>query len=101
MWIFFKSRKLKQIMNIWSDNCGCVSLHCFQNVIPCEAYTREAAIIEALGLQHLTNLKKGDYYGVASAWTQKRKCTLGVILLKKACDIFIAEGERQIKPVDI
>ena len=54
-----------------------------------------------IGLQHLTNLKKGDYYGVASTWPIDKKRTLGVVLLKKACDIFIAEGERQIKPIDI
>ena len=54
-----------------------------------------------IGLENLTNLKRGDYYGVASTWSMDKKRTLGVVLLKKACDIFMAEGERQIKPVDI
>jgi len=96
-----KSRKINQIMNIWDDSCGVVSLHLFQNVIPTEAYTREAAMIDAIGLQHLTNMKKGNYYGETVEWMPEMKRKLGVILLKKACDIFIAEGERQIKPVDI
>jgi hypothetical protein len=58
-------------------------------------------MIDSMGLQHLTNLKKGDYYGATNTWQLDKKRRLGVILLKKACDIFIAEGERQIKPVDI
>ncbi len=58
-------------------------------------------IIYISGLQHLTNLKRGDYYGVASTWPMDKKRTLGVVLLKKSCDIFMAEGERQIKPIDI
>ena len=27
-----------------------VSLHCFQSVIPVEAYTREACMVDALGM---------------------------------------------------
>ncbi len=80
---------------------GVVSLHIFQSVIPCEAYTREAAMIDAIGIHNLTNIKKGNYYGAAKNWKQEYKCKLGTILLKKACAIFLAEGERQIKPEDI
>lgn len=43
------SRKIERIINIWDNNKGIVSLHCFQSVIPSEAYTREAAMIDALG----------------------------------------------------
>ncbi len=80
---------------------GVVSLHIFQSVIPCEAYTREAAMIDAVGIHNLTNIKKGNYYGAAKNWKHEYKCKLGTILLKKACAIFLAEGERQIKPEDI
>ena len=45
-----KSRKIKQIINIWKENCGVVSLHVFQNTIPCEAYTREASMIDSMGI---------------------------------------------------
>lgn len=80
---------------------GVVSLHIFQSVIPCEAYTREAAMIDAIGIHNLTNVKKGNYYGTAKNWKDEYKRKLGAILLKKACAIFLAEGERQIKPEDI
>lgn len=52
-------------------------------------------------MEHLTNMKKGNYYGEAKEWTTKAKRQLGVVLLKRACAIFMAEGERQIMPRDL
>ena len=96
-----KSKKIDRIISIWEDKYGIVSLHCFQNVIPSEAYTREAAMIDAIGIHNLTNIKKGNYYGESKDWSLKHRCQLGTILLKKACAIFLAEGERQLNPIDI
>ena len=53
------------------------------------------------GLKMLTNQKRGDYYGVVSTWQVKRKKELGVRLLYRAMNIFLAEGERQLRPADI
>ncbi|XP_014670550.1 PREDICTED: uncharacterized protein LOC106811446 [Priapulus caudatus] len=94
-------RKLQHIRDIWSEGLGVVSLHCFQNVIPVEAYTREACMIEALGLGHLTNQKKGDFYSIASTWSIGEKRQMGAYLLLRARNIFLSEGERQIRPADI
>nr|XP_022913973.1 ankyrin repeat and LEM domain-containing protein 1 [Onthophagus taurus] len=93
--------KLKRIRNIWSDKYGVICLHLFQNTIPVEAYTREAAMIHALKLENVTNKKYGDYYGVAATWNQQQKCVFGVFLLYKALQIFLHEGERQLYPNDI
>ena len=41
--------KVQRIVDIWEEEQGVISLHVFQNVIPAEAYTREACIIEAVG----------------------------------------------------
>ncbi|XP_076007498.1 uncharacterized protein LOC143001659 [Genypterus blacodes] len=95
------SRKVQHILQVWSAEQGVISLHCFQNVIPVEAYTREACMVEAMGLKVLTNQKRGDYYGVVSTWQAKRKRELGVHLLYRAMQIFLAEGERQLRPADI
>ncbi|KAL3285873.1 hypothetical protein HHI36_000393 [Cryptolaemus montrouzieri] len=95
------NKKLNQILNIWNDNGGVICLHIFQNVIPVEAYTREAAIISALKIENLRNIKGGEFYGLVSTWTQKQKKMLGVYLLHKALMIFINEGERQLSPTDI
>lgn len=64
-----ESKKLKRIIEIWKEGKGVVCLHLFHNIMPSEAYTREASIIEAIGMNNLTNLKKGDYYGAATAYT--------------------------------
>lgn len=53
------------------------------------------------GLKMLTNQKRGDFYGVVSNWQVKRKRELGVHLLYRAMQIFLAEGERQLRPADI
>ncbi|XP_051893522.1 ankyrin repeat and LEM domain-containing protein 1 isoform X2 [Pristis pectinata] len=93
--------KLKHILDIWSSGQGVISLHCFQNVIPVEAYTREACMVDALSLQVLTNKKRGDYYGVAATWPLRRRRRLGVHMLRRAMEIFLAEGERQLRPADV
>jgi len=46
-------------------------------------------------------MKKGNFYGIAKEWSDKRKRELGTVLLRRACAIFLAEGERQIHPNDI
>ncbi|XP_030075364.1 ankyrin repeat and LEM domain-containing protein 1 [Microcaecilia unicolor] len=93
--------KVQQILDIWQGGLGVISLHCFQNVIPVEAYTREACMVDAIGLKMLTNRKRGDYYGCALSWSMKRRRCLGVHMLHRAMQIFLAEGERQLRPADI
>lgn len=95
------NKKIKHILEIWREGQGVVCLHIFQNVIPVEAYTREAAIISAIKLENLKNVKIGDFYGIAATWTQRQKRLLGVYLLYRAMYIFLNEGERQLRPDDI
>ena len=63
--------------------------------------------------------RPGDYYGCAAAWSEERRRGLGAALLFKvnissqlfltehsdlslqAFKIFLQEGERQIRPVDL
>ena len=49
----------------------------------------------------LTNVKKGDFYGVASEWSEEARSTYGYALLFRAFKIFINEGERQLRPLDL
>lgn len=50
MGFFLKAgKKVQHIIDIWKDGFGVVSLHCFQSVIPVEAYTREACMVDAIG----------------------------------------------------
>jgi len=49
----------------------------------------------------LTNQRRGDYYGVVDTWQAAKRQELGVDLLYRAMQIFLAEGERQLRPADI
>lgn len=93
--------KIQHILNIWNAGYGIVCLHVFQNSIAVEAYTREAAMIDALGIQKLKNNKTGDYYGIAATWNIEEKCNFGRYLLHQAMQIFLHEGERQILPQNL
>ncbi|KOB64671.1 Ankyrin repeat and LEM domain-containing protein, partial [Operophtera brumata] len=73
-------KKIQHILDIWRSKVGVVCLHIFQNVIPAEAYTYEAAMIDVIGLSTLKNLKCGTYYGVAASWPLKERRMLGLYL---------------------
>ncbi|XP_060522645.1 ankyrin repeat and LEM domain-containing protein 1-like [Cylas formicarius] len=94
-------KKIQKIFDIWSTGSGVICLHVYLNTIPVEAYTREAAMISALTINSLTNIKAGEFYGIPATWSQKQKKMLGVYLLYKAMMIFLNEGERQLCPMDI
>ncbi|NXW06663.1 ANKL1 protein, partial [Fregetta grallaria] len=93
--------KVRRILEIWASGQGVISVHCFQSTVPAEAYTREGCLVEALGLQTITNQRKGNCYGVAASWPAARRRRLGVHMLHRAMRIFLAEGERQLRPTDI
>ncbi|NXF53375.1 ANKL1 protein, partial [Oceanites oceanicus] len=93
--------KVRRILEIWASGQGVISVHCFQSTVPAEAYTRESCLVEALGLQTITNQRKGNCYGVAASWPAARRRRLGVHMLHRAMRIFLAEGERQLRPADI
>ncbi|XP_055682093.1 ankyrin repeat and LEM domain-containing protein 1 [Lutzomyia longipalpis] len=95
------NKKFNRIMDIWDCEKGVVCLHVFHNIIPVEAYTREAAIIDCLGLQHLTNLKRGEYYGITTGWSMRKKKQMAIGLLFKALQVYLAEGESQLSPRDL
>lgn len=92
------NRKINYILDIWNNDQGVICLHVFQNVIPVEAYTREAAMIDAIGTEYLTNSQSGIYYGIAATWSMQQKQKFGRYLLYKALQIFMQEGENQLFP---
>ncbi|XP_059615142.1 ankyrin repeat and LEM domain-containing protein 1 [Phlebotomus argentipes] len=96
-----QNQKITKIMDIWNCDLGVVCLHVFHNVLPVEAYSREAALIDCLGLQHLTNHKRGDYYGASSCWNMRQKKHMAIGLLFKALQVYLAEGESQLTPKDL
>ncbi|ESN90759.1 hypothetical protein HELRODRAFT_70669 [Helobdella robusta] len=95
------SKKVAKILEIWRSDRGVVSLCAFQNAIPVESFTREACMIEAIGLENLTNVCKGQVYGPASNWSKSQIKKLGAWLLWKCFLILLNEGERQIRYRDV
>ncbi|XP_062366114.1 ankyrin repeat and LEM domain-containing protein 1 [Cinclus cinclus] len=93
--------KVRRILEIWDSGQGVVPLQCFQHRVPAEAFTRESCMLEALGLQSLTNARQGPCYGVAVAWPAERRRRLGVSLLHRAMNVLLAQGECQLRPGDI
>lgn len=96
-----ETEKLKRINAIWQADKGVICLNVFHNIIGVEAYTREASIIEAIGLDNLTNLKRGEYHGLPKTWPMRDKKQLGTALLYKSFNIYLSEGESQLRPTDI
>uniref|UniRef100_A0A0L8FY13 LEM domain-containing protein n=1 Tax=Octopus bimaculoides TaxID=37653 RepID=A0A0L8FY13_OCTBM len=93
--------KLSHIIDIWNDERGVISLHCFQGVTSEEAHSREACILDVIGLANLTNKMRGTCYGLTAKWSASQKRKMGTYWLYKAFQIFLAEGERQIFPIDL
>ncbi|KAF5274037.1 hypothetical protein FQR65_LT04435 [Abscondita terminalis] len=91
----------QHILDIWRESCGIICLRVFQNVIPIEAYTREAAMIQTLRIDNLKNNNLGRFYGASWGWTRREQNMLGAFLLYKSMNIFLNEGERQLGPNDI
>lgn len=96
-----ETEKLKRINDIWQADKGVICLNVFHNIMGLEAYSREACIIEAMGLENLTNLKRGEYHGLPKTWPMRDKKQLGAVLLYKSFKIFLSEGESQLRPTDI
>nr|XP_040566439.1 uncharacterized protein LOC121116262 [Lepeophtheirus salmonis] len=95
------SSKIAIIKEIWKSGNGVVNLQVFNNSIAVEALTRESSMIQALGVENLSNVLKGDVYGVATEWDSEQVRVYGTFLLFRAFKIFMTEGERQLKPMDI
>ena len=93
-----KSKKVRKIIEIWTQDKGVISLQCFLNISNKEALTREKLMIDALGLENLTNIKNGTK--VPLKWNDFKKKICGSFLLFKAFQLLLISGERQIKRFD-
>lgn len=93
-------KKIDRIRSIWADGFGVVSLHLFHNITSKEALTREALMIETIGLENLTNVLKGTIQ-FKLGWNEHRRKLLGSLLFQRAYNQLLNEGERQLKREDL
>ncbi|VDN29683.1 unnamed protein product [Cylicostephanus goldi] len=90
--------KLKRIDSIWGSGHGVLCLQINHSVSDEEAFVREAALIEALRLENLTNIKGGEWRGSSKVWTLPMKAQFGTYQLQRALGVLKMEGFRPIKP---
>lgn len=53
------------------------------------------------GLDRLTNVQPGQCYGDAALWGASKRRKAGALLLRKAHNIYLHEGERQLRAYDV
>uniref|UniRef100_A0A0K0D0A2 LEM domain-containing protein n=1 Tax=Angiostrongylus cantonensis TaxID=6313 RepID=A0A0K0D0A2_ANGCA len=90
--------KLQRINSIWDSGNGVVCLQIYHNISDDEAFVREAALIDAIRLENLTNMKAGEYRGKSKSWTLPMKAEFGTYQLERARSVLKVEGIRPIMP---
>uniref|UniRef100_A0A915EQW9 Ankyrin repeat and LEM domain-containing protein 1 n=1 Tax=Ditylenchus dipsaci TaxID=166011 RepID=A0A915EQW9_9BILA len=80
------TEKLNRILQLWNS---------------AEALVREGSMIEAIGIENLTNVRKGNFKGLPNAWTRKQIEEFGSMLLRKAHVIYRNERCRPLFEADI
>jgi hypothetical protein len=94
--------KLDRILNIWKSGLGVIVVSVFHHSAEKESLINEAAMIDAVGLLDLSNIKKGSYAGtLASSWNQKFKNQFGTFLLYKSFCAFAVSEHKSFFPQDI
>ncbi|XP_017069512.1 ankyrin repeat and LEM domain-containing protein 1 [Drosophila eugracilis] len=95
-----KDPKLALIVSIWRAKRGILLMRAFRRISSPDAETREASIIDALGMNHLTNRRLGVYCGQArSSLSNKERKYLGIALLYKLMQKFLETEERELYPL--
>ena len=95
------SPKVNRILEIWRSGKGVISLPCFHSSSSEEAVAREAIMIEAIGIDNLTNVLNGTKLKQLRRNCFKNETNrriYGSYLLYKAFRITLVSGERQIRP---
>ncbi|KAL3082419.1 hypothetical protein niasHT_038485 [Heterodera trifolii] len=96
-----QSEKLKRILALWDRGEGVISQQLFCNIHSAEAHVREGAMIDAIGVDNLTNVVRGSFPGLASRWSRKQIAEFGAFLLREAHAIFQHERCRPIRETDL
>ncbi|XP_020800258.1 ankyrin repeat and LEM domain-containing protein 1 [Drosophila serrata] len=98
-----KDPKLALIVSIWKAKRGVLLLRAFPEISSQDAQTREAAIIDALGMNHLTNRRLGVYSSgpAKSEFSCRERKYLGIALLYNLMHKFLACKEREVYPLKI
>uniref|UniRef100_A0A914I877 LEM domain-containing protein n=1 Tax=Globodera rostochiensis TaxID=31243 RepID=A0A914I877_GLORO len=73
-----QSEKLKRILTLWDRGEGVISQQLFCNIHSAEAHVREGAMIDAIGVDNLTNIVRGSFPGLAARWSRTQIADMSV-----------------------
>ena len=90
------NEKVKAIRDVWDKGGGVIILTFFHNATSNIASTREAIMIDFIGLENLTNIRKGTYYGGIKKWDQNILMNMGKFYITKVVTI---SNEQHFIPV--
>ena len=93
--------KLSKIVSLWKNNQGVTILQLDCNATNYEALTREYAMIEAVGLKQLSNLKQSNCYGEVCTWSTNKVMNYGDMLLFQMFKNFISRPSSPILASDV
>jgi len=94
--------KIDKILEIWKSGLGVKVVSLFHHSSEREANANEAAMIDAIGLCELSNIKKGSYGGtIATKWSQKTKNQFGSFLLHKSFCTFAVSDTKSFFAKDV
>ncbi|KAM8713452.1 hypothetical protein ACLKA7_013721 [Drosophila subpalustris] len=100
--VLAKDPKLALIVHLWQQQRGVLLLRAFNGVTSNDAHSREAAMIDALGMNHLTNRRVGVYFGLArKKFTSEQRKQLGVALLHMLLSVYMIKTERELQPAPV
>ena len=71
------TEKHATIRKIWDKGGGVLILKFFYNASSYVASTREAILIDYVGLENITNIRRGSYYGGVNYWGNNVLTNLG------------------------
>ena len=93
--------RLDKIVSLWENNRGVTILQLDCDATSREAFSREYAMIAAVGLEQLSNVQQGKCYGEMIKWPGVKIKNYGDMLLFQLFKQFISRPASPILPCDV
>ena len=77
------AEKHEAIRNVWMNNGGVIVLTFFHDSSSYAAATREAIMLDFIGLKNLSNERRGSYYGGVGGWDKNVLTNMGKYFITK------------------
>ena len=96
-----ENEKVDAIRKVWDRNGGIIVLSFFHDSSSYVAATREAIMLDFIGLKNLSNERRGSYYGGIKEWDQNVLINMGKYFIAKIMTYSINQHVEPIMKEDI